>query len=75
MASALTTDPGLVPGGTESVVPACMFAPEHGYSGNEPSGGEDFEDGEGTNGESGDHLDFSSKVGRVAPLPCDEVYT
>lgn len=65
MASLTATEPGLGPVAippAESIVPACMFAPDRGC-GDDPSGGEGFEDGEGTNGESAAHLDFSSKVG------------
>ncbi|KAK5606894.1 GTP-binding protein 1 [Crenichthys baileyi] len=50
----------------ESLVPACMFAPDQG-SADDPSGGEGFEDGEGTNGESVDHLDLSNKLVLVSP--------
>ena len=46
----------------ESIVPACMFAPERGCA-DDPAGEEGFEDGEETNGEPADHLDLSSKVG------------
>ena len=53
-------DPDAMP--VESIVPACMFAPDPGF-GDDPPDGEGFDDGEGTNGESGDHLNFSSKVG------------
>ncbi|KAM4750758.1 GTP binding protein 1, like isoform 2-T2 [Anableps anableps] len=58
MASAATC-PGTTP--PESIVPACMFAPNRGCA-DDPSAGEGFEDGEGTNGESVDHLDLSNKV-------------
>lgn len=66
MASLAATEPGLSPSAipsTESVVPACMFAPERGY-GEDVSAAECYEDGEDANGESEDHLDFTSKVGR-----------
>ncbi|MEQ2198163.1 GTP-binding protein 1 [Xenoophorus captivus] len=58
------TEPATCPDSTppESLVPACMFAPDQGSS-DDPSGGEGFEDGEGTNGDSVDHLDLSNKVG------------
>ena len=69
MASLTETELGSVPGATESIVPACMFAPDHGCGMNDPSGGEGFEDGEGTNGESADHLDFSNKVGQGGFAP------
>uniref|UniRef100_A0A3B3XL41 GTP-binding protein 1 n=1 Tax=Poecilia mexicana TaxID=48701 RepID=A0A3B3XL41_9TELE len=48
MASAATC-PGSTP--PESIVPACMFAPDRGCA-DDPSCEEDFEDGEGTNGQS-----------------------
>ncbi|KAM3865350.1 GTP binding protein 1, like [Diretmus argenteus] len=69
MASLTATEPGLGPGAppaTESIVPACMFAPDRGC-GDDPSGEEGFEDGEGTNGDSLDHLDFSNKLVLVSP--------
>ena len=66
MASLTATEPAICPPGAlpaaESIVPACMFAPDRGCA-DDPSGGEGFEDGEGTNGESADHIDLSSKVG------------
>lgn len=65
MASLATAEPALCPGAlpaAESVVPACMFAPDRGCV-DDPCGEEGSEDGEGTNGESADHLDLSSKVG------------
>lgn len=61
MASAATC-PGSTP--PESIVPACMFAPDRGCA-DDPSCGEDFEDGEGTNGQSVDYLDLSKKVSPV----------
>ncbi|KAM4612374.1 GTP binding protein 1, like isoform 2-T2 [Polymixia lowei] len=69
MASLTATEPGLGPGAipaTESIVPACMFAPDRGC-GDDPSGGEGLEEAEDTNGESADHLDFSSKLVLVSP--------
>ncbi|XP_073320024.1 GTP binding protein 1, like [Pagrus major] len=69
MASLATAEPAICPGAlpaAESIVPACMFAPDRGC-GDDPSGGEGFEDGEGTNGESADHLDLSSKLVLVSP--------
>lgn len=65
MASTTATEPAICLGAiptAESVVPACMFAPDRGCS-DDPSGGEGFEDGDGINGESADHIDLSSKVG------------
>lgn len=62
MASLTATEPEICPGAAESIVPACMFAPDQGCA-DDPSSGECFEDGEGTNGEPADHLDLSSKVG------------
>lgn len=59
MASVPATEPCPV---AESIVPACMFAPDQGC-GDDPTGGDGFEDGEGTYGESEDHLNLSSKVG------------
>lgn len=61
------TCPSSIPA-AESVVPACMFAPDRGCD-EDPSGGESFEDGEGTNGEPAGHLDLSSKVGLA--VNCD----
>jgi len=46
----------------ESIVPACMFAPDRGCA-DDAAGAEGSEDGEDTSGESADHLDLSSKVG------------
>uniref|UniRef100_A0A672Y243 GTP-binding protein 1 n=1 Tax=Sphaeramia orbicularis TaxID=375764 RepID=A0A672Y243_9TELE len=51
---------------SESLVPACMFAPDRGCA-DEQSGEEGFEDGEDTNCESADHLDLSSKLVLVSP--------
>ncbi|XP_034407444.1 GTP-binding protein 1-like isoform X2 [Cyclopterus lumpus] len=50
----------------ESIVPACMFAPDRGCT-DDASGVEGSEDGEDTNGESADHLDLSSKLVLVSP--------
>uniref|UniRef100_A0A3Q2PG08 GTP-binding protein 1 n=1 Tax=Fundulus heteroclitus TaxID=8078 RepID=A0A3Q2PG08_FUNHE len=49
-----------------SIVPACMFAPDRGCA-EDPMGAEGFADGEGTNGESVDHLDLSYKLVLVSP--------
>ncbi|KAM4594244.1 LOW QUALITY PROTEIN: GTP-binding protein 1-like [Fundulus diaphanus] len=67
MASA-ATEPATCPGATppESIVPACMFAPDRGCA-DDPMGAEGFADGEGTNGESVDHLDLSYKLVLVSP--------
>lgn len=66
MASLTATEAALCPSAIQTaesiIVPACMFAPDRGCA-DDASGGEGFEDGEGTNGESADHLDLSSKVG------------
>lgn len=65
MASLTATEPAVCPAAiptAESIVPACMFAPDRGCA-DDPSGGEGSDDGEGTNGESADYLDLSSKVG------------
>lgn len=70
MASLTTTEPALCPGalaGAESMVPACMFAPERGRE-DEPGRAGAFEDGDGRNGEAADHLDLSSKVGLALTL-------
>uniref|UniRef100_A0A3Q3WYJ9 GTP-binding protein 1 n=1 Tax=Mola mola TaxID=94237 RepID=A0A3Q3WYJ9_MOLML len=69
MASLTTTEPTLCPGAipaAESMVPACMFAPDRGCE-DDPAGAGGFEDGDGTNGESADHLDLSSKSVLVSP--------
>ncbi|XP_030590482.1 GTP-binding protein 1-like isoform X1 [Archocentrus centrarchus] len=69
MASLTATEPALRPGtvpAAESIVPACMFAPDRGCT-EDPCGGDGFEDGEGTNGEPADHLDLSSKLVLVSP--------
>ncbi|XP_040002119.1 GTP-binding protein 1-like isoform X1 [Xiphias gladius] len=69
MASVTATEPAICPTSipaAESIVPACMFAPDRGCV-DDPSGGEIFEDAEGTNGESADHLDLSSKLVLVSP--------
>ncbi|XP_047433371.1 GTP-binding protein 1-like [Mugil cephalus] len=66
MASLTATElPNSIPA-AESVVPACMFAPDRGCD-EDPSGGESFEDGECTNGEPAGHLDLSSKLVLVSP--------
>ncbi|XP_038839593.1 GTP-binding protein 1-like isoform X1 [Salvelinus namaycush] len=67
MASLAAIEPGLSPGTLpkeESVVPVSIFAPD---CGDDLSGGECFEDGENVNGESEDHLDFTSKLTLVSP--------
>uniref|UniRef100_A0A672YBW5 GTP-binding protein 1 n=1 Tax=Sphaeramia orbicularis TaxID=375764 RepID=A0A672YBW5_9TELE len=70
MASLTVTEPGICNTGAiqtaESLVPACMFAPDRGCA-DEQSGEEGFEDGEDTNCESADHLDLSSKLVLVSP--------
>ncbi|KAJ8263821.1 hypothetical protein GJAV_G00141670 [Gymnothorax javanicus] len=50
----------------EPLVPACMFAPDRGC-GEDVSGAESYEDGDGLNGEAVDHLDFTSKLALVSP--------
>ncbi|XP_041959488.1 GTP binding protein 1, like isoform X1 [Alosa sapidissima] len=50
----------------DTVVPACMFAPDRG-SDDDPSGGDCYEDGEAHNGEAEDHLDLTSKMALVSP--------
>lgn len=65
MASLAAAEPAVSPGvipAAESIVPASIFAPDRGCV-DDPTGEEGFEDGEGTNGESADHLDLSNKVG------------
>ncbi|KAJ8398831.1 hypothetical protein AAFF_G00420280 [Aldrovandia affinis] len=68
MASA--TESSLSPGHlppADSLVPACMFAPDRGY-GQDAPGTEGCEDGDTFNGESGDHgVDFTSKLALVSP--------
>ncbi|XP_041839109.1 GTP binding protein 1, like isoform X2 [Melanotaenia boesemani] len=69
MASLTVTDPAVCPSSistAEFVVPACMFAPDQGCD-EDPSGVEVFGGSEGTNGESADHLDLSSKLVLVSP--------
>ncbi|KAK1799144.1 hypothetical protein P4O66_007398, partial [Electrophorus voltai] len=70
MASMTATEPGLNPASiptTESLVPACMFAPSSRGCGDD-DGAESIEDGETFNGEAGDHgIDFSSKLALVSP--------
>lgn len=53
----------------ESLVPACMFAPDQGCE-EDVTGTESCEDGERLNGEVVDHLDFTSKVGPMSSLIC-----
>ncbi|XP_020499128.1 GTP binding protein 1, like isoform X1 [Labrus bergylta] len=65
MASLSATEAALCPA-AESIVPACMFAPDQGCA-DDPSGEEGFEDGEGTNGESADYLNLCSKIVLVSP--------
>lgn len=65
MATLTATEPVICPNAiaeAESIVPACMFAPDRGCE-DDPYGAEGFEGCDGTNGESADHLDLSSKVG------------
>ncbi|TNN31972.1 GTP-binding protein 1 [Liparis tanakae] len=50
----------------ESIVPACMFAPDRGCA-DDAAGAEGSEDGEDASGESADHLDLSSKLVLVSP--------
>ncbi|KAJ8332311.1 hypothetical protein SKAU_G00426660 [Synaphobranchus kaupii] len=50
----------------ESLVPACMFAPDRGC-GEDVTGTESCEDGDTFNGEAVDHLDFTSKFAMVSP--------
>ncbi|XP_061081743.1 GTP-binding protein 1-like isoform X2 [Conger conger] len=50
----------------ESLVPACMFAPDRGCE-EDVTGTESCEDGERLNGEAVDHLDFTSKLVLVSP--------
>lgn len=45
----------------ESVVPACMFAPDAGCA-EDPTGDEHSDAGDEQNGDAGDQLDLSSKV-------------
>ncbi|TDH15685.1 hypothetical protein EPR50_G00011850 [Perca flavescens] len=69
MASLTATEPATCPGAipaAESIVPACMFAPDQGCA-DDPCSVEGFEDGECPNGESADHLDLSSKLVLVSP--------
>ncbi|XP_034054949.1 GTP-binding protein 1-like [Gymnodraco acuticeps] len=63
-----TTEPAKYPDVTpvESIVPACMFAPDRDCA-EDPCGEEGLEDGEGTNGDTGDHLDLSNKLVLVSP--------
>ncbi|XP_003972329.1 GTP-binding protein 1-like isoform X1 [Takifugu rubripes] len=69
MATLTATEPMLCPNTiaeAESIVPACMFAPDRGCE-DDPCGAEGFEGCDGTNGESADHLDLSSKLVLVSP--------
>ncbi|XP_024914451.1 GTP-binding protein 1-like isoform X2 [Cynoglossus semilaevis] len=69
MSSITPREPTLCPAAipaAEPVVPACMFAPDRGCV-DDPSDGDAFEDGQGTNGESEDHLNLSSKLVLVSP--------
>ncbi|KAG5854003.1 GTP-binding protein 1-like isoform X1 [Anguilla rostrata] len=50
----------------ESLVPACMFAPDGGC-GEDLAGTESCEGGERLNGEAVDHIDFTSKFALVSP--------
>uniref|UniRef100_A0A1A8S8M3 GTP-binding protein 1 n=1 Tax=Nothobranchius rachovii TaxID=451742 RepID=A0A1A8S8M3_9TELE len=50
----------------ESIVPACMFAPDQGRS-EDPAAEDSFVDSEGTNGESLGLLDLSNKLVLVSP--------
>lgn len=70
MATLAATEPAMCPNAiaaAESMVPVCMFAPDRGGE-DEPCGAGGF--GEGTNGESADHLDLSSKVGLTKSGSC-----
>lgn len=61
----MATEPAMCTNATpaaESIVPACMFAPERGCE-EEPCGAEGLDDCDGTNGEAAEHVDLSSKVG------------
>lgn len=71
MASLTATEPAIRPGTmpAESVVPACMFAPDRGYA-DDPCCAEGIEDGDCANGESADHFDLSSKVGLTVNCTC-----
>lgn len=65
MATLAAAEPAICPNAiaaAESIVPACMFAPDREGE-DDPCGAEGFEACDGTNGESADHLDLSSKVG------------
>ncbi|XP_029357212.1 GTP binding protein 1, like [Echeneis naucrates] len=69
MASATATEAAICPAAipaAETIVPACMFAPDRGCA-EDPCGEEGFEDGQGTDGESADHLDLSNKLVLVSP--------
>lgn len=65
MATLAAAEPAICPSAiaaAESIVPACMFAPDRDGE-DDPCGAEGSEACDGTNGESADHLDLSSKVG------------
>uniref|UniRef100_A0A1A8FJ17 GTP-binding protein 1 n=2 Tax=Nothobranchius korthausae TaxID=1143690 RepID=A0A1A8FJ17_9TELE len=69
MASYNATEAALCSGSlpvAESIVPACMFAPDQGRS-EDPSAEDSFVDSEGTNGESLGLLDLSNKLVLVSP--------
>ncbi|KAG9340385.1 hypothetical protein JZ751_021498 [Albula glossodonta] len=70
MASAAAAESSVSPGSlppAESLVPACMFAPDRGC-GEDTAGTECGEDGDTFNGESGDHgVDLTSKLALVSP--------
>lgn len=72
MATLAATEPVICPNAipaAESIVPACMFAPDRGCE-DDPCGADGFEDCDGTNGDSADHLDLSSKVGLTVSGSC-----
>uniref|UniRef100_A0A1A8JA48 GTP-binding protein 1 n=1 Tax=Nothobranchius kuhntae TaxID=321403 RepID=A0A1A8JA48_NOTKU len=69
MASSTATEAAICSGSlpvAESIVPACMFAPDQGRS-EDPSAEDSFVDSEGTNGESQSLLDLSNKLVLVSP--------
>ncbi|KAF7205155.1 GTP binding protein 1, like isoform X3 [Nothobranchius furzeri] len=69
MASSTATEAAICSGSlpvAESIVPACMFAPDQGRS-EDPSAEDSFVDSEGTNGESLGLLDLSNKLVLVSP--------
>lgn len=72
METSAAREPVVCPNATaaaESLVPTCMFAPERGRE-DDPCGAEGLADCDGTNGDSADHLDLSSKVGLIATASC-----